>query len=76
MTVLESSWQADSKTVPELWIWWLTQYLTSLQLFTDSLEMELCLQPWINQSMLHQIQRSGTVLESACYKDSETVINF
>ena len=22
MTVSESSWQADSKTVPDLWIWW------------------------------------------------------
>ena len=44
--------------------------------FIDSLEMELCLQPWITQSILHQIQRSGTVLESACHEDSETVIDF
>ena len=29
-------------------------------------------QPWISQSILHQIQRSGSVLKSACHEDSKT----
>ena len=38
--------------------------MTSLQLFTDSLENEPCLKPQISQLILYQIQRSGSVLES------------
>jgi len=30
-------------------------------------------QPWISQSVLHQVRGSGSVLESACHEDSETV---
>ena len=74
MTVSESAHHEDLET-PSTWFsWWsfgwniqglrhlrAFQNLTSLQVFTDSLEMELCLQPWITQSILHQIQRSGTV---------------
>ena len=48
------------------------QKLTALPLFTDNSEIELCLQNCISQLMLHQIQRSESVLESACHEDFKT----
>ena len=42
----------------------------------DSPEAKPCLQPWISKSILHQIQRSGSVLESVCHEDSETDPDF
>ena len=85
MTVLKYACPEDSKIPPTCFIWlsfgrdnwgyrqWISfQRLTALQLFTDSLEIELCLQSWISQLMLHKIQRSGSVSVSSWQADSKT----
>jgi len=65
MKVSASAHHEDSESPPTCFSWWsfgwdiqgqrqlrVYQNLTSHQLFTDSLEMELCLQPWITESII------------------------
>ena len=44
MTVSESSWQADSKTVPDLWIWWRIDWVIQgwrqSSIFKESIKVE------------------------------------
>ena len=77
MTVLESSWRADFKYVPDLWICWRIDWDNwhwkrwRRNWFLKNFNF---LQPQISQPKLHQIKHVGGVLESSWWADFKTAI--